>query len=143
MKQQLFSRRQKSGQLITTIAALAIALIGGIGISASAQTLPDESNLGTEPNPEVIASAAQSDFLANETLTITSNNAAEVLQKTSGDLKGIFQRYKPAIDSSTKIIKPVQVTGPQNRPVVKMTLEVLFGIAFNGYCELRLIEKCF
>src|SRR5258708_361767 len=66
---------------------------------------------------------AGSDFLAEQTVLIQSTNSNEVLSRTAGDPKAIFERYQPALDSSSKIVRPVQVSGPANKPVMDVSIQ--------------------
>lgn len=69
-----------------------------------------------------------SDFLAEKTLTINDSNPQAVLDRTLGNIKAIFLRFKPKIDPDTRVKAPLTVGGTTDRPVLKMSVEkcVLF-----------------
>lgn len=66
---------------------------------------------------------AASDALAQQRLTIRSQDAAGVLQRTVDNVKDVFERYHVALDSGTQIVSPLQVGGTQSHPVIKVTLK--------------------
>jgi hypothetical protein len=69
-----------------------------------------------------------SDLLMKTTIQIASTNSDDVLNRTTADLRGVFQRYQPAVDSGSKIVKPLRVSGSASRPILQMSVEkcVLF-----------------
>jgi hypothetical protein len=71
---------------------------------------------------------APADRLASTEFTFSANNPDRVMEITTAKLKEVFQRYRPVVDSSTTIISPLQVTGPQTNPRIQMTAKkcVLF-----------------
>lgn len=69
------------------------------------------------------AYAAQYDFLAKQTLRITGEFPDKTFEKTADDLKTVFLKYRPALDSDTKVISPLRITGSQRRPSLAMTVE--------------------
>ena len=76
----------------------------------------------------VPAFGGTADRLAKTEFTFTANNPDRVLEATVEKLKDVFQRYRPVVDSSTTIISPLQVTGSQSNPRLRMTAKkcVLF-----------------
>ncbi|MFN7727980.1 MAG: hypothetical protein ACK5P7_02365 [Bdellovibrio sp.] len=66
---------------------------------------------------------AASDALAQQSIKIVAKDVDVVLEKTIGNVKSIFNRYKVALDSSTKILSPLQVGGTQTNPTIKVTME--------------------
>ncbi len=74
------------------------------------------------------AAPAGSDELGKLQINITSKNSDIVIDKTLGDVRAVFQNYQPAVDGSTKIKSPVQVSGSSTRPFMEVTMEkcVLF-----------------
>lgn len=66
---------------------------------------------------------AGSDALAQQSLKVVAQDVDTVLEKTIGNVKSIFNRYKVALDSSTKIVSPLQVGGTQTNPTIKVTME--------------------
>ena len=73
--------------------------------------------------PLARAIPATSDSIGKLQIKITSNNSEVVLNKTLGDIRAIFQRYQPALDSQTKIKSPTKVSGSSTRPFFEVTLE--------------------
>lgn len=65
---------------------------------------------------------AEHDFLAQKSLTIQSPNPARVLERTAENPKAIFLRYAPKLDSSSKVISPLQIGGTQENPTVKVSI---------------------
>lgn len=66
---------------------------------------------------------AASDALAKETIKITAQDVDTVLDKTIDNVKGIFNRYKVALDSGSKIVSPLQVGGTQSNPTLKVSIQ--------------------
>ena len=66
---------------------------------------------------------AAADFLAQATVKMESTRSAEVIGRVAADPKAVFQRYQPALDGSSKIVRPVQVTGPADRPVMQVSIQ--------------------
>jgi len=54
--------------------------------------------------------------------TFSAVNPDHVLEKTAAKPKSIFRRYRPVLDSKTKIISPLQVTGTESNPTIQMTV---------------------
>jgi hypothetical protein len=69
------------------------------------------------------AAFAGSDFLAQKTITIASARSADILDRTVADIRGVFQRYQPAIDSQSKIVSPLRVTGSASQPEVQVSIQ--------------------
>lgn len=69
-----------------------------------------------------IAQAA-SDSLSQQRLTIKAGDAAQVVESTLDNVKEVFEKYQVALDSSTTIIKPLQIGGTQDHPTMKVTLK--------------------
>lgn len=76
----------------------------------------------------VVSQAASSDPLAKESFFFTASDPGLVLEKTAGNLKAVFKRYQPALDSSTTIVSPLKVGGSDSRPTINVVLKkcVLF-----------------
>ncbi len=74
------------------------------------------------------AFAAGSDFINQTRLTITGANPAQTLEWTAEDLQAVFYKYKPALDSGTRIVRPLVIGGTRREPTLSITLEkcVLF-----------------
>lgn len=74
------------------------------------------------------SAAPDSDFLAKQSIAIDSKDAQGVLNRTLADVRGVFERYKVALDDSTKIKSPLRVSGTRMRPLLQVSLEkcVLF-----------------
>lgn len=70
---------------------------------------------------------AGSDFLAEQTVQIQSTRSGDVLNRTVADPKAVFERYQPALDSSSKIVRPVRVSGPNNKPVMEVSIKKCVG----------------
>lgn len=62
------------------------------------------------------------DPLGRSEFNFSAANPDQVLEKTAAMPKSIFRRYKPALDSKTKIISPLQVTGTESNPTMQMTV---------------------
>jgi hypothetical protein len=69
-----------------------------------------------------ICLGADADFLAADTLNYQSANAKLTLFKTARNLKDLFSRYQPGVDSSLEIITPPVVSGPNETPRLQTTL---------------------
>jgi hypothetical protein len=101
------------------------------------------------------AYASQYDFLAKQTLRIGGEFPTQTFEKTADDLKRVFEKYKPALDSDTTVISPLRISGSQRRPSLSMTVEkcVLFvckRVTLNadisvsetaGSCERNLVME--
>ena len=73
------------------------------------------------------AKAADSDFLAQETINIGTTSDA-TLDRVTNDIRSVFYKYKPAVDSSSKITKQLRVGGSSTHPVLQVSIQkcVLF-----------------
>jgi hypothetical protein len=78
--------------------------------------------------PLTAQALAPADRLASTEFTFRANNPDRVMEITTAKLKEVFERYRPAVDSNTTIISPLQVTGSQTNPRIQMTAKkcVLF-----------------
>jgi hypothetical protein len=91
---------------------------------------------------------ATSDVLANRTLTINNPNPAAALDAVMADLPGFFHGYTPAIDSGTKLISPLQVSGSQSHPILTMTIQkcvliICQTVTFDGEVSFQTVQgKC-
>lgn len=76
----------------------------------------------------IVCQAAASDPLAKESFSYSANDPGLVLEKTAANLKAVFKRYQPALDSSTTIVSPLKVGGSDSRPTINVVLKkcVLF-----------------
>lgn len=70
-----------------------------------------------------IAGAAASDFLGKQQVKMNSSHSEAIFNKALGDLRSVFQNYSPAVDSSTRIVSPLQVSGSSTRPYIEVTME--------------------
>lgn len=66
--------------------------------------------------------APEHDFLAQKNLSIQSPNPLRVFELTAESPKAIFQRYKPKLDSGSKITSPLQVGGTETNPTIKVSI---------------------
>lgn len=66
--------------------------------------------------------APEHDFLAQKNILIQSQNPLRVFELTADNPKAIFQRYKPKLDSGSKITSPLQVGGTQTHPTIKVSI---------------------
>ncbi len=71
---------------------------------------------------------AESDFLAEKTVQMQSVHSSDVLSRTVADPKAIFQRYEPALDSNSEIVRELRVTGPSNQPIVQVSIRKCIAI---------------
>jgi hypothetical protein len=71
---------------------------------------------------------AASDSLARESFTFEASDPDTVLENTAANPKAVFQRYRPALDSSTKVIRPLRIGGSAAHPTFNMVVKkcVLF-----------------
>lgn len=79
-------------------------------------------------SPIATALAGPADRLVKTEFTFSAENPDRVLEATVEKLKDVFKRYRPVVDSGTTIISPLQVTGSQANPRLRMTAKkcVLF-----------------
>ena len=70
---------------------------------------------------------AASDFLAEAIVKIDSLRSGEVLNRVVADPKAVFEFYQPALDSGSTIVRPVQVTGPADHPVMQVSIRKCVG----------------
>lgn len=72
-----------------------------------------------------VASAAQanSDFLGKQQVKIDGTKSDVILTRALGDLRSVFQNYRPALDSTTTVISPVQVSGSSTHPFMQVTMK--------------------
>ena len=79
-----------------------------------------------EPDQVGVADVAQrgldagSDLLARKSFEFRAASPDAVLEKTVSDLRGVFRLYKPALDSSTKLIRPLVVGGSASHPTINL-----------------------
>ena len=66
---------------------------------------------------------ADSDFLGQQTVNYSATNAEDVLNKTVANLKTIFEKFKPQVDSTSKITSPLQVGGTATNPAIKVSFQ--------------------
>lgn len=62
------------------------------------------------------------DRLIKTQFDIKAAEPEAVLNKTVDNLKGVFQRYVPALDSNTTIVSPLKVGGSATRPTFHIAL---------------------
>lgn len=65
---------------------------------------------------------AASDPLATQTLEITSSRSEDVLKRVAADPKAVFQRYQPALDKSSEIVRPVRISGSNQNPIMQVSI---------------------
>jgi hypothetical protein len=68
------------------------------------------------------ASAADSDFLAQEKIAISSPKSEDLVKEAVADVAGIFENFQPALDDGSTLVSPVKVTGPKASPTVQLTV---------------------
>ncbi len=68
------------------------------------------------------------DVLAKQSLTFKSAQPDQTVTDTVADVKAIFEKFQPQIDSGSRIVSPLVVGGTQSQPVIKVSIEkcVLF-----------------
>jgi len=66
---------------------------------------------------------AASDFLAQATVEMPGNHASDVLHCLVANPKAVFEHYQPALDSSSTIVRPVEVTGTANHPIMQVSIK--------------------
>lgn len=71
---------------------------------------------------------ADSDFLAQKTLSIVNANPEQVFERTADNPKAIFERYEPKLDSSSKIVSPLRIGGTQDNPTLKVSIRKCVGL---------------
>jgi hypothetical protein len=71
---------------------------------------------------------AGSDLLAKRSFEFRASSPDTVLEKTVSDLRAVFRLYKPAFDSSTKVVRPLKVGGSTSHPTINLVAKkcVLF-----------------
>jgi hypothetical protein len=72
--------------------------------------------------------AATHDFLASEDLVVRGSHAQRALQSTVDNVRDVFERYQPKLDSSTRIKKPLVVSGGRSTPRMQMTVEKCIAV---------------
>ncbi len=99
------------------------------------------------------ASAAEYDFLAKQTLTVQGSEPRRTLDDTAADLRAVFEKYEPALDSGTRIVRPLRISGSQREPNLNIILEkcvificktveldaVVSVAETNGKCESNMV----
>jgi hypothetical protein len=76
----------------------------------------------------VAETTASHDFLAQKNLRILNANPMMVFERTADNPKSIFQRYKPKLDSGSRIVSPLQIGGTQKNPTVKVSIRKCVAI---------------
>jgi hypothetical protein len=69
-----------------------------------------------------LAAHAASTPLATTQVSIPGPHGDAVLQATVADMKSVFQRFQPGLDSSSQIVKPLRVSGTADHPVVQVSI---------------------
>jgi len=69
------------------------------------------------------AGGADADFLGKQQIKIDSKNSEVVLGRVLGDIRQVFENYQPAVDSSTTVTSPVQVSGSSTHPFMQVTMK--------------------
>ena len=74
---------------------------------------------------------AGSEPLNRTILNLQSSNSAALVETLAQNPKEIFLRFQPALDSSTKVLQPLLVSGSPSTPIIQLSLKkcVFF------YCE--------
>lgn len=72
--------------------------------------------------------APEHDFLAQKNIQIQSDDPGRVFERTADNPKAIFQRYKPKLDSGSKITSPLQIGGTQANPTIKVSVRKCVAI---------------
>jgi len=75
----------------------------------------------------VTESRAASDFLAQRTVQIESERSADALSRLVAAPKAVFERFRLRLDDSTKITRPQRVSGPDDRPVLQVSVKKCVG----------------
>lgn len=80
------------------------------------------------PIHSALAGFGGSDLLAKRSFEFRASSPDTVLEKTVSDLRAVFRLYKPAFDSSTKVIRPLTVGGSTSHPTINLVAKkcVLF-----------------
>lgn len=87
-------------------------------------------------NLAVNAALAESDFLATSSLTFKSVDLDQTAINAMNHLKQVFQYYTPALDSTTKLVKPLVVSGPDQSPTITFSIQKCVAV----YCKQANIE---
>lgn len=66
---------------------------------------------------------AQDDSLDRQDITIKSQRFGDVISLTAENLKDVFMGYKVALNSGLSIVKPLEVSGTQANPNIKVSLK--------------------
>lgn len=69
-----------------------------------------------------VSQAATYDPLAQKNLLIRNADPLKVLLLTADNPKALFERYKPKLDSGSKITSPLQIGGTRDNPVIKVSI---------------------
>lgn len=130
----------KNNLLFTTVALLALSCFGFEQDSFAQRGTPQRK-------------IRSSDRLIKTQFDIKAAEPEAVLNKTIENLKGVFLRYKPALDSNTEIVSPLKVGGTATRPnfsiglrkcvfVVCETVDLEAAMSLrevSGSCERNLV----
>jgi hypothetical protein len=112
-----------------------------------AQTFAQETNLQESSSTHYLSEESTDDlfesvflqdrdFLDRATLTVNRPNAEAVVQRTTEQLRPLFERFQFAIKSDTQVTSPKTVEGPMHRPIIKISIKKC--VAF--VCESAAID---
>ncbi len=75
-----------------------------------------------------VAQAAGSDFITQKKLKVSGADPIKTVERTTDDLRSVFEKYQPALDADTRVVRPLQIKGSRREPTMSMSLEkcVLF-----------------
>ncbi len=71
---------------------------------------------------------AAADALEEQTLQIPSERSEELLKLVIADPRAVFLRYRPALDSGSKLVKPVRISGSKESPVMQLSIRKCVAI---------------
>lgn len=64
-----------------------------------------------------------SDSLGKQRVKIETTQSEAALQKTIGNLRGVFQNFRPGVDSATRVLSGPSVSGSSTHPYLKVSME--------------------
>jgi hypothetical protein len=70
-----------------------------------------------------VAANGAADFISQQVVSISGPEAEAALNQTVAELREVFARFQPALDSQSKIISPPQVSGTEAQPRLRLSME--------------------
>lgn len=113
-----------------------------LAVTLGAPAIADIEVSVRTPLPSPFLATGQMDPIASRGFRYQAADPGRVLDLTTAKLKSVFQRYRPALDSGTSVIKPLVISGSETQPRLQMTLKkcVLFiceTVSLDAVVSLR------